>query len=53
MTQAQAMAPSGSVGILRCRPWIEGLFARIERRTNTTDSTDIFWRSISKDNISN
>lgn len=37
--------------IQRYRPRIEGLFARIERWTNQTDPTDIFWRSISKDNI--
>ena len=37
--------------IQRYRPRIEGLFARIERWTNTTDTTDVFWRSISKDNI--
>lgn len=37
---------------IRCyRPRIEGLFARIERWTNTADTTDVFWRSISKDNI--
>ena len=35
----------------RYRPRIEGLFARIERWTNTGDATDVFWRSISKDNI--
>jgi RHS repeat-associated protein len=35
----------------RYRPRVEGLFARIERWTNTTDATDVFWRSISKDNI--
>jgi len=35
----------------RYRPRIEGLFARIERWTNTDDGTDVFWRSISKDNI--
>ncbi len=35
----------------RYRPRIEGLFARIERWTNLDDSTDICWRSISKDNI--
>jgi virulence plasmid B protein len=27
------------------------LFSRIERWTNTTNATDVFWRSISKDNI--
>src|SRR5215212_7984024 len=37
--------------IERYRPRIEGLFARIERWTNETDSTDVFWRSISKDNV--
>jgi len=37
--------------IERYRPRIEGLFARIERWTNTTDATDVFWRSISRDNI--
>jgi hypothetical protein len=37
--------------VRRYRPRIEGLFARIERWTNTTDATDVFWRSISKDNI--
>jgi RHS repeat-associated protein len=37
--------------IQRYRPRIEGLFARIERWTNTADATDVFWRSISKDNI--
>lgn len=35
----------------RYRPRIEGLFARIERWSNRTDPEDIFWRSISKDNI--
>lgn len=33
------------------RPRIEGLFSRIERWTSRSDATDIFWRSISKDNI--
>src|SRR5574341_2123027 len=37
--------------IRRYRPRIEGLFARIERWTNQADPQDIFWRSISKDNI--
>ena len=35
----------------RYRPRIEGLFARIERWTNQADPEDVFWRSISKDNI--
>jgi hypothetical protein len=37
--------------IQRYRPRIEGLFACIERWTNTADFNDSFWRSISKDNI--
>ncbi len=37
--------------IQRYRPRIEGLFARIERWTNESDPGDVFWRSISKDNI--
>ena len=48
--------PARTVGgvtyrIDRYRPRIEGLFARIERWTNTADAKDVFWRSISKDNI--
>jgi RHS repeat-associated protein len=35
----------------RYRPRVEGLFARIERWSSSDDRTDIFWRSISKDNI--
>ena len=35
----------------RYRPRIEGLFSRVERWTNTVDAKDVFWRSISKDNI--
>jgi RHS repeat-associated protein len=37
--------------IERYRPRVEGLFARIERWTNASDGTDVFWRSISKDNL--
>jgi RHS repeat-associated protein len=37
--------------IKRYRPRVEGLFARIERWTNLADATDVFWRSISKDNV--
>ncbi|RYD38426.1 MAG: toxin, partial [Verrucomicrobiaceae bacterium] len=37
--------------VRRYRPRIEGLFARIERWTNTSDAEEVFWRSISKDNI--
>lgn len=32
------------------RPRVEGLFARIERWVNANDSSDTFWRSISKEN---
>jgi hypothetical protein len=35
----------------RYRPRLEGLFARIERWTNAADAADVFWRSVSKDNI--
>jgi RHS repeat-associated protein len=37
--------------ITRYRPRIEGLFARIERWTSLSDSSDTFWRSISRENI--
>jgi RHS repeat-associated protein len=37
--------------IQRFRPRIEGLFARIERWTNLAEPADVFWRSISRDNI--
>ncbi|KML60455.1 toxin [Burkholderia cepacia] len=37
--------------IRRYRPRIEGLFAHIERWTNTTDATEVFWRSITHDNV--
>lgn len=37
--------------VRRYRPRTEGLFSRIERWTNTLDATDVFWRSISKENI--
>ncbi|NMF61148.1 SpvB/TcaC N-terminal domain-containing protein [Pseudanabaena yagii] len=37
--------------IRQYRPRIEGLFARIERWTNAIEPADVFWRTISKDNI--
>ncbi|WP_346152767.1 SpvB/TcaC N-terminal domain-containing protein [Streptomyces labedae] len=37
--------------VQRYRPRVEGLFARIERWTNTADPTDVFWRSISRENV--
>jgi RHS repeat-associated protein len=36
--------------VRRYRPRIEGLFARIERWTNTTNG-EVYWRSITKDNV--
>ncbi len=43
--------PRDGYVIRRYRPRIEGLFARIERWTNQIDPRDVFWRSISKDNV--
>ncbi|WP_281274366.1 SpvB/TcaC N-terminal domain-containing protein, partial [Allorhizocola rhizosphaerae] len=37
--------------VTRYRPRIEGLFARIERWANTADPADVFWRTISGDNL--
>ena len=37
--------------IHRYRPRIEGLFARVERWTNSSDPADIHWRAISTDNV--
>ena len=37
--------------IRRYRPRAEGLFARIERWTNSDDPADVHWRSISRDNV--
>jgi RHS repeat-associated protein len=37
--------------VRRYRPRVEGLFARIERWTNTADPADVCWRSISRDDI--
>jgi hypothetical protein len=37
--------------VQRYRPRVEGLFARIERWQNLSNSSDVFWRSISRDNI--
>ncbi len=41
----------GGYNVRRYRPRVEGLFALIERWTSPTNSTDVFWRSISRDNI--
>ncbi|HEU4855031.1 MAG TPA: SpvB/TcaC N-terminal domain-containing protein, partial [Nitrosospira sp.] len=40
-----------SYAVRRYRPRVEGLFARIERWTNSLDPADVHWRSISRDNI--
>ena len=37
--------------VRRYRPRVEGLFARIERWTNAGDPADVFWRSISRENV--
>jgi RHS repeat-associated protein len=37
--------------VRRYRPRIEGLFARIERWSKIGDTSDVHWRSISKENI--
>ncbi|NEY35145.1 toxin, partial [Streptomyces sp. PRKS01-65] len=37
--------------VRRYRPRVEGLFARVERWTNTDDPADVFWRSISRDDV--
>ena len=44
-------APIDGYLVRRYRPRIEGLFARIERWTRLNNSSDVHWRSISKDNI--
>jgi RHS repeat-associated protein len=43
--------PRDGYVVRRYRPRIEGLFARIERWTNTSDHSDVHWRSVSKDNV--
>lgn len=43
---------NGTVYLVRCyRPRVEGLFAYIEQWISTAKPEDIFWRTISKDNI--
>lgn len=53
---ARESLPPRTVGgaayrVQRYRPRVEGLFARIERWTNVADRADVFWRSISRDNV--
>ncbi len=43
--------PRDGYMVRRFRPRIEGLFARIERWTNQSQSNDVRWRSISRDNV--
>ncbi|MET1161991.1 MAG: SpvB/TcaC N-terminal domain-containing protein, partial [Pseudoxanthomonas sp.] len=50
-TAPERMVDGQTYRIRRYRPRIEGLFARIECWTNAGDAADVFWRSISKDNI--
>lgn len=45
-----SLHPQGNYSIKRYRPRTEGLFARIEQWIDTKNG-DMFWRSISKDNI--
>jgi RHS repeat-associated protein len=40
-----------SYRVQRYRPRVEGPFARIERWANVADASDVFWRSISKENV--
>ena len=50
--QRETRAAFGEVyEVVRYRPRIEGLFARVEHWSNTSDPLDTFWRSISRDNI--
>src|SRR5207248_2351253 len=50
LTRYEDTASAPGFTIHRYRPRTEGLFARIERWTSS-NRTDVFWRSISKDNI--
>ncbi|MFD7874399.1 SpvB/TcaC N-terminal domain-containing protein [Streptomyces sp. NPDC059766] len=48
--------PARTVGgtryhVRRYRPRVEGLFARIELWRSDADPTDVFWRTISRDNV--
>jgi len=55
MTSSESLPPRTIGGqryhVQRHRPRVEGLFARIERWTKFADLNDVFWRSISRDNI--
>jgi len=43
--------PRGDYRVRRYRPRIEGLFARIERWSHRSDPSDVYWRSVTRDNI--
>jgi RHS repeat-associated protein len=44
---------AGSYRVRRYRPRIEQAFTHIERCTNVNDPADVFWRAISRDNLTN
>jgi RHS repeat-associated protein len=50
--QSEVRAVGGvAFTVHRYRPRIEGLFARIERWSNPSDPSEVFWRSISRDDV--
>lgn len=51
--EAPVVRTVGGTGyrVARFRPRLEGLFARIECWTNTTDPAEVFWRTVSGDNV--
>ena len=59
LSGAEDLVPVGSAfddvsqryKIQRYQPRIEGSFARIERWSNKEDVSDVFWRTVSKENI--
>jgi RHS repeat-associated protein len=51
LTDATVRVYGADYLIRRYRPRTEGTFARIERWTSVTDASTVFWRTISRDNI--
>lgn len=49
--QSERTVGGRSYRIRRYRPRVEGLFARIERWTDLADPGDVFWRTISRSNV--
>jgi len=49
-TQDVTGTTSGVYTVQRYCPRVEGLFARIEKWTSTTDSSDVYWRTITPEN---